>query len=46
MGISIVVETMTKYVEFKQDIMNDVATHLDTMTTKKKHAKSELQLDK
>ena len=31
---------------FKQDIINDVATHLDTMTTKKKHAEAKLQLDK
>ena len=29
---------------FKQDIMNDVATHLDTITTKKEHAKAKLQL--
>lgn len=29
---------------FKQDIMNDISTHLDTMTTKKKHAEAELQL--
>ena len=27
---------------FKQDIINDVATHLDTMTTKKKHAEAEV----
>ena len=32
--------------DFKQDIMNDVATHLDTMTAKKKHAQVELQLAK
>ena len=30
--------------DFKQDIMNDVSTHLDTMNTKKKHAEAELQL--
>ena len=30
--------------DFKQDIMNDVATHLDTMTTKKNHGKAKLQL--
>ena len=30
--------------DFKQDIINDVYTHLDTMTTKKKHAKAEVQL--
>ena len=28
----------------KQDIMNDVATHIDTMAAKKKHEKDELQL--
>ena len=30
--------------DFKQDIINDVATHLDRMTTKKKLTKVELQL--
>ena len=30
--------------DFKQDIMNDVTTHPNTMITKKKHAKTELKL--
>ena len=30
--------------DFKQDIINDVATHLDTMTTKKKLVEAKLQL--
>ena len=28
--------------DFKQDIINDVATQLDTMTAKKKHVEAEL----
>ena len=44
-GIS---QSMTKleisnlFLDFKQDIMNDVATHLDIMNTKKKHVEAEL----
>ena len=30
--------------DFKWDIINDVATHLNIMTTKKKHAEVESQL--
>ena len=37
-------EISNLWLDLKKDIMNDVATHLDTMTTKKKHAKFELQL--
>ena len=30
--------------DFKQDIINDIATHLDTITTNKKHVEAEVQL--
>ena len=29
---------------FKKDIINNVATHLDIMTTKKKHAEAKVKL--
>ena len=31
-------------IDFKQDIINDVVTHLDTMNAKKKHVEADTQL--
>ena len=35
------IETSNLFSDSKQDIINDVATHLDTMAAKKKHAEVE-----
>ena len=40
------IEIANLLLDFKQDIINDVTTHLNTMTTKKKHGEVEVQLAK